>query len=234
MVDAAEREPADVRRGVEVGDERLQRMLLVVIRRRHRDEQRLDERREIGCELVGREAGASCSCIRVHDRKLDLRLVRVEVEEEVVHLVHHLRRSRVGPVDLVDDENDGEPRLERLPQDEPRLRQRALARVDEQEDAVHHRQPALDLAAEVGVPGRVDDVELHAADAHRRVLGEDGDALLALEVHRVEDALGDVLVLTERAGLPQQRVDERRLAVVDVRDDRDVAEVFAAGHGRPR
>ena len=71
-----------------------------------------------------------------------------------------------------------------------------------------------------------------------RVLGEDRDALLALEVDRVEDALADVLVLAERAGLPEHRVDERRLAVVDVRDDRDVAEVVAIGgvgcvrHGR--
>ena len=30
-------------------------------------------------------------------------------------------------------------------------------------------------------------------------------------------------------GLPEHRVDERRLAVVDVRDDRDVAEVVAVG-----
>ena len=62
---------------------------------------------------------------------------------------------------------------------------------------------------------------------HRRVLGEDRDALLALEVHRVHDALGDVLVGAEGAGLPEHGVDERRLAVVDVRDDRDVAEVGA-------
>ena len=62
------------------------------------------------------------------------------------------------------------------------------------------------------------------------VLGEDRDALLALEVHRVHHALGDVLVRAERAGLPQHRVDERRLAVVDVRHDGDVADVVALGH----
>ena len=129
--------------------------------------------------------------------------------------------------------------LERLPQHEPRLRQRALGRVDEEEHAVHHRQPALDLAAEVGVAGRVDDVDLLVAEPHRRVLGEDRDPLLALEVGRVHDALADVLVLAERAGLPEHRVDERRLAVVDVRDDRDVAKVVAmdemvdARHGPP-
>ena len=91
----------------------------------------------------------------------------------------------------------GSLRLQRLAQHEAGLRQRTLARVDEQQHAVDHRQAALDLAAEVGVTRGVDDVEddsvVAAAVLDRRVLGEDGDALLALEVHRVHDPLGDVL-----------------------------------------
>ena len=56
--------------------------------------------------------------------------------------------------------------------------------------------------------------------------------LLALRVHRVEHPLGDVLVRTKGAGLPEEGVDEGRLAVVDVRHDGDVAEVGANGHRR--
>jgi hypothetical protein len=63
----------------------------------------------------------------------------------------------------------------------------------------------------------------------RRVLGEDRDALLALEVVRVHRALLDVRVLAEGAGLTEHRVHERGLAVVDVRDDRDVAEIRTEG-----
>ena len=229
MADAAEREPADVRVGVEVRDERLQRKVGVVARRRHGLEDRLDERPEVVGELVLLEPRLPGARVAVDDRELDLVLVGVEVEEELVDLVHDLFAARVGPVDLVDDEHDRQPRLERLAQDEARLRQRPLARVDEQQDAVDHRQPALDLAAEVGVARRVDDVELRVADGDRRVLGEDRDALLALEVGRVHDALVHVLVLAEGAGLPEQRVDERRLPVVDVRDDRDVAQIVSAG-----
>ena len=62
----------------------------------------------------------------------------------------------------------------------------------------------------------------------RRVLRHDRDAALALEVVRVHDALGDVLVGAKDAALVQQRVDEGGLAVVDVRDDRDVADIIAA------
>ena len=168
--------------------------------------------------------------VAVDDRELDLALVGVEVEEELVDLVHDLLDPRVRPVDLVDDEEHRQPALERLAQDEARLRQRPLARVDEEQHAVDHPQRALDLAAEVGVARRVDDVDLRRAVADGGVLGEDRDALLALEVHRVHDALRHVLVLAERARLPEHRVDERRLAVVDVRDDRDVADVGALGH----
>ena len=138
--------------------------------------------------------------------------------------------ARVGPVDLVDHEDHREVRLERLAQHETGLRERAFARVDEQQHAVDHRERALDLAAEVGVAGRVDDVEDHVAVANRRVLGEDRDALLTLEVVRVHHPLVDVLVGAERARLPQQGVDERRLAVVDVGDDCNVAQIRARGH----
>jgi hypothetical protein len=107
------------------------------------------------------------------------------------------------------------------------LRQRALARVDEQDDAVHHRQAALDLAAEVRVAGRVDDVDRQPAVLDRGVLREDRDALLALQVVGVHDALVDVGMRAERVRLPEHRVDQRGLAVVDVRHDGDVADVVA-------
>jgi hypothetical protein len=48
----------------------------------------------------------------------------------------------------------------RLFKHEPGLRHRALGGVNQQEDAVRHRQHALDFAAEVGVAGRVDQVDL--------------------------------------------------------------------------
>ena len=63
----------------------------------------------------------------------------------------------------------------------------------------------------------------------RGALGEDGDAALALEVVGIHGALGNLLVLAEGAGLLQQLVDQCRLAMVDVRDDRDVAK----GHFKP-
>src|SRR6185503_2066104 len=60
------------------------------------------------------------------------------------------------------------------------------------------------------------------------VLGADGDALLLFQIHRVHEALlgGLVLVGAEGAGLFQEAIDERGLAVVDVGNDGDVADVL--------
>ena len=113
-----------------------------------------------------------------------------EVEEQGADLLDDLVDAGVGPVDLVDHEDHREVRLERLAQHEAGLGQRALGRVDQQQHAVDHGQRPLDLAAEVGVAGGVDDVQLDVAVADGGVLGQDRDALLPLEVHGVHDPVG--------------------------------------------
>ena len=57
------------------------------------------------------------------------------------------------------------------------------------------------------------------------VLGQNGDAALALQVVGVHDALDHMLVGAESAALPQHGVHQRGLAVVDVGDDGDIANV---------
>ena len=101
---------------------------------------------------------------RVDDREVEgvLAVVLVEqVHEQLVGLVDDLGDPGVAAVDLVDDEDDRHVGVERLAQHEPGLRQRTLGGVDQQHDAVDHGQAALDLAAEVGVAGGVDDVDRH-------------------------------------------------------------------------
>jgi hypothetical protein len=79
------------------------------------------------------------------------------------------------------------------------------------------------------VARRVHDVDVCARVGKRAVLGEDRDPALALQLVAVHDALGHVLMRREGPGLREQLVDERRLAVIDVGDDRDVAQ--GAAHG---
>ena len=102
------------------------------------------------------------------------------------------------------------------------------AEVDQHQGAVGHPQHPFDLAAEVGVAGRVDDVDLHAAIGDRDVLGQNGDPPLSLQVVGIEDLLADQLRIAEASALAKHAIDERRLAVVDVGDDRDVADVLTS------
>ena len=251
VLDAEQGQAAEEVRGVEVGDVRLERRLRVVRRRRDGLEDGAEQRLEVGAvgqPAVGGAVRGGAAGLRggVDDREVELVLVvrdvLEQVHEELVDLVDDLADAGVGTVDLVDAQHDGQARRERLAQHEAGLRQRPLAGVDEQHDAVDHRQPALDLAAEVGVARGVDDVDRDATGEpgvggglagvpDGGVLREDGDALLALQVPAVHGPLGHVVVLPEGAGLPEHLVDEGGLAVVDVRDDGDVAEVVAAGGG---
>ena len=112
-----------------------------------------------------------------------------------------------------------------------RLRFDALRRVDDQQRAFAGGERARHLVGEVDVAGRVDQVELVGLAvarlvAQRRGLRLDGDAALALEVHRVEH-LRLHLALGQAAAALDEAIGERRLAVVDVRDDGEVADVAA-------
>ena len=60
-------------------------------------------------------------------------------------------------------------------------------------------------------------------------VGLDGNAALPLQVHRVEHLLGH-LALGERAGLLEQAVGQRGLAMVNVCDDREIAYVAGVRH----
>ncbi len=91
------------------------------------------------------------------------------------------------------------------------------------------RQPgSRHFVAEVDVPGGVNQIEnvilaVLRHVLHPRRLRLDGDTALALNVHRVEDlslhiALGDGLCVFQKA------ISQSRLAVVDVGDDRKVAD----------
>src|SRR6266568_15107 len=73
--------------------------------------------------------------------------------------------------------------------------------------------------------GRVDDIYLNVAVTDGRVLRQDRDALLALQSVGVEDQLADHLVFAEHVALLEHPIDQRRLPMVDVRDDGDIPQV---------
>ena len=161
--------------------------------------------------------------VGVQHGKIDLVFARVEIDEQVIDLVQHFLRARVGPVDLVDDQDRRQLGFQRLAQHVARLRQRTFAGIDQQHHAVHHLERALHFAAEIAVAGGIDDVDLDVVIKNRGVLGQNRDAALALQFIRVHDPLGVCFVGAPGAALVQHGIHQSGLAVVHVRDDGDIA-----------
>jgi len=134
----------------------------------------------------------------------------------------------VGPVDLVEHDDRAQAQPQRLLGDEFGLRHRPLGGIDQQHDAVDHAEDALDLAAEIGVAGGIDDVDPDALPFHAGRLGQDGDAALAFQIVRIHRPLGDRLIVAKRPRLAEKLIDEGGLAMIDMGDDRDVANVHRA------
>ena len=221
--DAPDRNTPQVVARIEVGHEHLERSLAVPARWRHTVHDGIEQRAQILTAVVRRQARRAGPRAGVEHREINLLLGRIQVDEEVVHLVQHFLRTRVGAVDLVDHDDWRQTPFEGFPENEARLGQGTFRGVDQQQDAVDHREGALDLATEVRVSGRIDDIDEEIPVMNRRVLRQDCDATLALEVGVVHRAFGDPLVGSKNTALVKHGVDQGRFPMVDVGDDGDVA-----------
>ena len=153
------------------------------------------------------------------------RVIAVEADD-LRDLAARLFGLRARQVDLVDDRDDLQVVLDGEVGVGQRLRLDALRGVDEEQRALARGQRPRHLVRKIHVAGRVDEVQDVRLAVFRRVIQPDrvrldGDPALALEVHRVEH-LRFHLARLEGAGDLEKAVGERRLAVVDVRDDRKV------------
>ncbi len=215
---------ADVIVEPRVDDQRLQRRGRVAGRRGHAGDHRLED-------VVHALAGLGAAAQRVLGVDAD----------DVLDLLDHALGLGGGQVDLVQHRHHGDALLDRRVAVGDRLRLHALRRVDDQQRALAGGERARHLVGEVDVAGRVDQVELVDLAVARLVrqrggLRLDGDAALALEVHRVEH-LRLHLAVGEPAAALDEAVGERRLAVVDVGDDGEIADVLhgvSLGRASPR
>ena len=190
-------------------------------------------RRGLGLALGRRDALDD----RVQDRFDSFTGLRRDAQHAVGALADELRHLRGGcvriglrEVDLVDDRDDLEVVLDREVGVGEGLRLDALRSVDDEERALACLQCARDLVREVDVAGRVDQVELVAAPEDAHGLGLDRDPALALELHAVEHLLPH-LPPGQRLRDLEDAVGQRRLPMVDVGDDGEVADGVEAAHG---
>ncbi|MNK67595.1 hypothetical protein D3C87_869360 [compost metagenome] len=112
----------------------------------------------------------------------------------------------------------------------------ALRCVDHQQRTFTGRKRAGHFVGEVDVAGRVDEVQHIGLAVIRLVvqahgLSLDGDAALALDIHRVENLFRHV-AFGKTACRLDQPVGQRRFAVINVGNDREVADMVQGRAGR--
>ena len=115
-------------------------------------------------------------------REVELFFCGVEAEHQIEDHLLYLRRTTVGFIDLVDDHDRLQSDLNSFLQDEARLRHRSLERIDKQQAAVGHIEHPLHLAAEVGMPRRIDDIDLVILIVNGNVFGENRNPPFAFQI----------------------------------------------------
>ena len=138
-------------------------------------------------------------------------------------------RIRLGKVHLVEDRQHFKALLDGRVAVRHRLGLYALPGIDHQKRTLAGRQGARHLVGKIDVTGGVDEVQevgftVTRVILKRDALGLDGDTALALDVHGIEHLVLH-LAITQAPAVLDKAIGQRRLAVVDVGDDRKVADV---------
>ena len=121
--------------------------------------------------------------------------------------------------------------LDRLVDVGQRLRLDPLRRVDHQQRALAGGKAPAHLVREIDMAGRVHQVQFIGLAVGRlpfqpHRLRLDGDPALLLDLHIVEHLPPRHFALGEAAGPLDQPVGKRRLAMVDMGDDAEIADIF--------
>jgi len=108
-----------------------------------------------------------------------------------------------------------------------RLRLDALGRVDDEERAFAGGETARNFVSEVHVTRRIEQVEVvflavFRGVTHRDWVRLDRNPALAFQIHRIEQLILLVAVV-DRTGALEQAIRQRGLAMIDVRDDAEIA-----------
>ena len=136
----ADRHAADVVVGAQVRDEQLERVVLLVGRRRRDLDEEVEQRAEVGAGLRQVAGGGAGLGVGVDDRELDLVVIGAEVDEQVVDRVEDFGRARIGPVDLVERHDHREVAGHRLLEDVSGLGKGSLGRIHQQQHGVDHEE----------------------------------------------------------------------------------------------
>ena len=222
-LDTADTYSSDVIVVVDGGNQKLKIVVRVALGRGNVIEDGFKQRCEVGPLLIRRERrGAVTSGAEDHGA-VKLLIGGVEIHKKLKYLLLDLLDAGVGLIDLIYHDDNGMIQLKRALKNKTGLRHGTLGCIYKQKHAVDHFKHTLDLAAEVGVTGGVNYVDLYALVMYSGVFGQNGNAALTLDIARVHDAGAHFLIVTENTALLKHLVDQGGFAVVNVCDNGNVS-----------
>ena len=152
------------------GDQHLGRCIRVPLRTGDMLDDGIQQRLHIRAGSLGIHGSHSASCGGEYKGAVDLLIGSSQVHQKLQDLVHHLIRSCLRAVDLIDADHHRQGKLHGLAQHELCLGHGALKGVHKQYHAIHHLQDTLYLAAEVRMARGVHDIDLISVIIDRCIL----------------------------------------------------------------
>jgi len=177
--------------------------------------------------IVHMELGNAVSGGAVNQWEIQLVVICFQFDEEVQNFAFHVGNTLVRTVDFVDDNDRFQLMFQCLSQHVLGLGHRAFVSVYQEQYAVHHVQDTFHFAAEVSMPWGVDNVDFDTVVHDRGVLCQNGNASFPFQRVGVHDTFCHLLVVPENMTLFQHGIDKSRLAMVDMGDNGNVADIFS-------
>ncbi len=153
-------------------------------------------------------------------------VIGTEFVEQIKNLVDYPVRTCAFAVNFIDDHNWIKTTGKGFLRDKARLRHRAIDGINQQENAIHHRQHTFNFTAEVGMPGGINDIDVIVFPVDGGVFGENGNTTLALLIIGIHYPFDLFAAGLQRTGLLQEFINQCGLAMIDVRDNGDIANIF--------
>ena len=232
-LNAADTDTAHVIVVVDGGNQELERLVYLALGAGDILQDRIEQRTEVLTEFIRTQGSRAGTAAAEQHRRIQLLVGGVQIHQKLQGFVNNLIDTGVGAVHLIDHHDDAVVELHGTLQNEAGLGHGALGCVHQKDYAVDHLQNTLDLAAEVCVSGGVYDVDLHTVVLHRGIFCEDRDAAFLLDGTRVHNTLHHGLIFMVRTALLQHTVHQGSLTVVNVGDDRYVAQIFSYQNNIP-